>query len=201
MIAGLDSEKKAARAELRALWRSLTPAQLGALAERIVPTTIALPEWQRARAVLLYASMPGEIDATPLAEHALSSGKVVSVPRTDWDRGHLQPVRIERWSDASAGPRHPDRPSVPSPRESCADHDPASLDVVIVPGLGFDPAGNRLGRGAGFYDRFLLENALGAKAIGLAPDRMILQRIPAGAMDAPVAVVVSESRTIRRSPG
>ncbi|MBL8875534.1 MAG: 5-formyltetrahydrofolate cyclo-ligase [Phycisphaerae bacterium] len=197
MIEGLDSEKKAARAELRTLWRSLPPAELSTLSRRITETTISLPEWQNAGAIMLYASMPGEIDTGPLAEHALSRGKILSVPRTDWEGGILRPVRIQSWADATAGPRHPDRPSVPSPRATCVDVNPASLQLVIVPGLGFDPAGNRLGRGAGFYDRFLLENALGAYAIGLAPDRMILQRIPAGAMDAPVSTVVSESRVIR----
>lgn len=197
MIEGLDSEKKAARAELRTLWRSLPPAELSTLSRRIAETTISLPEWQNAGAIMLYASMPGEIDTGPLAEHALSRGKLVCVPLTDWEGGRLRPVRVENWADATAGPRHPDRPSVPSPRATCVDVNPASLQLVIVPGLGFDPAGNRLGRGAGFYDRFLLENALGANAIGLAPDRMILQRIPAGAMDAPVSTVVSESRVIR----
>lgn len=197
MIHGLDAEKKAARATLRSLWRALTPESLAALSARICTGLMETPDWINARSVMLYASMPGEIDTSALAEAALKAGKAVSVPRTDWCGGVLQPVRIEDWKFADAGARSPERAALPVPHESATPLAPSSLDLVIVPGLGFDAAGNRLGRGAGFYDRFLLENSLGARAIGLAPDRMILQRIPAGAMDAPVSTIVTESRVIR----
>jgi len=197
MIRGLDSEKKAARAKLRTLRRGISSDELKALSSQICDRLLALPGWQSARSVMVYSPMLGELDITPLAAKALEAGKIVCVPRTDWAGGILQPVRISDWKQANAGPRHPDRPKVPVPLETCSPVDPTTLDLIIVPGLGYDEAGNRLGRGAGFYDRFLLENSLGARAIGLAPDRMILQRIPAGAMDAPVSTIVTESRVIR----
>jgi len=197
MIRGLDSEKKAARAKLRTLRRGISSGELAALSSQICDRLMALPEWQSARSVMVYSPMPGELDISRLATTALDCGKIVCVPRTDWTSGGLQPVRVSEWKQANAGERHPDRPKVPVPLETCVPVDPAALDLLIVPGLGYDEAGNRLGRGAGFYDRFLLENSLGARAIGLAPDRMILQRIPAGAMDAPVSTIVTESRVIR----
>ncbi|MGH7244240.1 MAG: 5-formyltetrahydrofolate cyclo-ligase [Phycisphaerales bacterium] len=197
MIRGLDTEKKTARAKLRKLWRAVTPESLATLSRQICDRLTESPEWASARSVMLYSPMPGELDISPLASKALESGKSLAVPRTDWSGGMLTPVKVSAWSHADAGPRHADRPAVPVPHESSSPVDPASLDLIIVPGLGFDASGNRLGRGAGFYDRFLLENSLGAKAVGLAPDQMILQQIPAGAMDAPVATIVTESRVIR----
>lgn len=197
MIHGLDAEKKAARATLRSLWRALTPESLAALSAQICTRLLETPDWANARSVMLYASISGEIGTSALAEAALKAGKIVSVPRTDWSGGALQPVRIEDWKLADAGARSPERAALPVPHESAPPLAPSSLDLVIVPGLGFDASGNRLGRGAGFYDRFLLENSLGAKSVGLAPRRMILQRIPAGAMDSPVSTIVTESGVIR----
>ncbi|MBX3379524.1 MAG: 5-formyltetrahydrofolate cyclo-ligase [Phycisphaeraceae bacterium] len=200
MIRGLDSEKKAARAGLRKRWRELTPQDLASLAERICKRLASLPDWNAARGVMLYSPMSGELDIAPLALGALMARKSVSVPRTDWKGGGLCPIRVSEWAEAHAGPPHPDHPGVPVPLESLPVIDPATLDLIIVPGLGFDPAGNRLGRGAGFYDRFLLENRLGNKAVGLAPERMMMEQIPAGAMDAPVGMIVTESRVIRVRP-
>lgn len=197
MIHGLDAEKKAARATLRALWRALTPESLASLSDQICERLSQTPDWANARSVMLYAAMPGEIDTSALAQRALESGKIVGVPRTDWSGGALHPVRITDWKLADAGVRSPERASLPVPDEAAAPISPSSLDLVIVPGLGFDASGNRLGRGAGFYDRFLLENSLGAKSVGLVPSRMILQRIPAGAMDSPVSTIVTESGLIR----
>jgi len=197
MIRGLDTEKKTARAKLRSLWRAVTPESLASFSTQICDRLVSLPDWKSARSVMLYSPMPGELDILPLAAKALETGKIVCVPRTDWTGGILEPVRISDWSHANAGPRHTDRPAVPVPLETSVPFNPTSLDLIIVPGLGYDASGNRLGRGAGFYDRFLLENSVGAKSIGLAPEQMILQRIPAGAMDAPVSTIVTESRVIR----
>lgn len=200
MIRGLETEKKAARAKLRGLWRAVAPEALASISEQISDRLASLPEWVSARAVMFYSPMPGEIDTTTLAAGALRAGKTVCVPRTDWTGGRLHPVRIADWSESLAGPRHPDHPAVPVPRADLPEVDPSTLDLVIVPGLGFDGSGNRLGRGAGFYDRFLLENSLGMRAVGLSPERMILEQIPAGAMDAPVGTIVTESRLIRVGP-
>lgn len=70
--------------------------------------------------------------------------------------------------------------------------DVSDLDLIIAPGLGFDAAGNRLGRGAGFYDRFLTSPGLRAVVAGVCPEAAIRDAIPAGAMDVPVRFLVTE---------
>lgn len=200
MTGGLDAEKKAARAELRALWRSLPPAELASISAGVASQVRTLPEWNAAARVLLYFPMPGEIDVSALATGAIQAAKTIGVPRTDWNAGMLYPVAVTDWSQAGLGTRDPSHPLVPVPPDTAAELPPASIDLVLVPGLGFDVSGNRLGRGAGFYDRFLLENSLGARACGLIPERMFRQKIPAGVMDAPVSMIVTESRVIRIQP-
>ena len=68
------------------------------------------------------------------------------------------------------------------------------IDLIIVPGLGFDREKNRLGRGAGFYDRFLSNIEASAKRVGIAFDFQILSNLPTNlSLDQKVDVVVSES--------
>jgi 5-formyltetrahydrofolate cyclo-ligase len=76
--------------------------------------------------------------------------------------------------------------------------DPKDLGVVIVPGLAFDERGNRLGRGGGFYDRFLATTP--AFRIGVCFEVQLASSVPAGPLDVPMDAVVTERRVIRPNP-
>lgn len=65
------------------------------------------------------------------------------------------------------------------------------IDIVIVPGVGFDPKGNRLGRGKGFYDKLLKK--IDAPFIGVAYDCQIADNIPALPHDVPMSLIISKS--------
>ena len=71
------------------------------------------------------------------------------------------------------------------------------IDLVIVPGLGFDPFGNRLGRGRGFYDRFLSMAEFRGVACGLAFEEQFVGSIPAGPLDKKMQMLVTDA-TVRR---
>ncbi|MCA9278368.1 MAG: hypothetical protein H6815_06890 [Phycisphaeraceae bacterium] len=90
-----------------------------------------------------------------IAEHA-ERGGTVCAPRIEWDTSTMQSAviatRSEPFSDAKTEIR---RFGVPEPLSVARVIDPESIDVVLVPGLAFDTDCNRLGRGGGFYDRFL----------------------------------------------
>lgn len=73
---------------------------------------------------------------------------------------------------------------------------PEQIDVVLVPGLAFDRVGNRLGRGKGYYDRFLRRLPADVLTIGLALEGMIREKIPCNEDDYPVKMVVTESEII-----
>jgi 5-formyltetrahydrofolate cyclo-ligase len=68
---------------------------------------------------------------------------------------------------------------------------------VIVPGLAFDSRGRRLGRGGGFYDRFLSQPDLTAVTCGVALEAQILEDLPREPHDVPVDLLITEERTIR----
>lgn len=96
----------------------------------------------------------------------------------------------EHFEDLGHGFPEPLSASPPAPIEE--------IDLVVVPGLAFDPRGHRLGYGAGFYDRFLAL-APHARTVGVCFDFQLLAEIPASAHDRPVARVVTDRRAL--SPG
>ena len=112
----------------------------------------ALPGFAEAGTVLLYASaFADEVDTRPWLDLARGAGKRVVCPRVVADRYELHLCLIDDPTrDLVAGFR-----SIPEPSASCPIVAPTVIDWALVPGLAFDRAGYRLGRGAGHYDRLL----------------------------------------------
>jgi 5-formyltetrahydrofolate cyclo-ligase len=87
----------------------------------------------------------------------------------------------------------------PEPRADAPRAEADAIDLVIVPGLAFDPRGHRIGYGAGFYDRFLAplsrpSGAAHARAVGVCFDFQVLAEAPTSPEDVAVAVVVTDKR-------
>ena len=139
------------------------------------------------RTLMVYLAMPDEIDLSACITRCLEGGVHVCVPRIDWDRKELTPVTITSLDAIRTG-RH----GVPIPPAE-APIAPAP-DVVLVPGLAFDERCQRLGRGAGFYDRFLAD--LPARAVGVAFDFQIVASLPTDEWDIPLDAVATPSRWI-----
>lgn len=144
-----------------------------------------LLEWMLARiparrAVMLYAPMKVEVDITPVAIGLLDRGRTVCLPRVNWQGKTMAPARIEDWSADLVPDRVNARLGLRSPREELGEVDPAELGAIVVPGLAFDRRGGRLGRGAGFYDRFLgsLPPDDGRMVIGVAFEWQVVKRVP-----------------------
>jgi len=151
------------------------------------------PEFATARVVMLYLSTPTEIDTTPLALKAWQAGKTVVVPKVSWDQRRMLPVEINSLNDhmTTSGPgvREPAE-GKPVPVDF--------IDMVIVPGLGFSDKGYRIGRGMGFYDRFLAPNEFIGISCGLAFDEQIVAgEFPVLDHDIPLSMLVTD-RGIRR---
>jgi len=125
-----------------------------------------LPAVQKAQSILFYASMPGEVDTLAMIAKAVISGKRVSLPVVEKIQRKLIPTLISSMEDLHTGTHGIFEPHL-DPDKTVALKD---LDVVVVPGLAFDRQNNRLGRGAGYYDRFLSLLPETTATIGLAFD-------------------------------
>lgn len=176
----------ASKAEWRAWARTIDVARAShAVVEQ-------LSSWPPVHGVVAsYLAMSQEIDLAPLEE--LDRVRVV-VPRTEPDNSLTL-----HWRSTAAMTAHPfgfdepDRSSVPI--------DVDVLDVVLVPGLAFDTHGNRLGRGAGMYDRLLADVPIGVVRIGVATDATFVDAIPTEPHDQRVDWVVTESGVHSCVPG
>jgi 5-formyltetrahydrofolate cyclo-ligase len=185
--------KAAIRRQLRESLASMTDSQRHAKSLAACALLGASPEFAKARVIMLYLSTPTEVDTAPLAIRAWQSGKTVVVPKVTWDQRRMLPVEIsslntDNMTMTGPGVREPIAGS-PAPV--------AEIDLVVVPGLGFTATGHRIGRGMGFYDRFLAQNDFIGVSCGLAFEEQILADVPVLDHDIPLAMLVTD-KGIRR---
>ncbi|MGQ9524699.1 MAG: 5-formyltetrahydrofolate cyclo-ligase [Armatimonadota bacterium] len=187
----VQAEKERLRREVLIQRRSLPPERVAAAGELAAVRAAALPEVLAARHVMVYLTYKSELPTEPLVKALRSAGKALYAPRIDLATGTLFVACLPPEATLRAGPygvSEPiDTPCVPVHQ----------LDVVFVPGVAFDRLGRRLGFGKGYYDRFLTTPGLRAVKVGLAFGVQLVPEVPAGPVDAPVDIVVTESETIR----
>jgi len=158
---------------------------------------IATPEFKNAQTIMMYLSMPSEIDTSSLALQAWQQNKRIAVPRisNDWSpamaiRGfHAIEIQNlhENMQQTSLGTRQPINGRVVTLRE---------IDLIIIPGLAFDHHGNRLGRGGGFYDRFLAQPNLQACRCAICfHEQLLTKDIPHEPHDVPMNLIVTDLTT------
>lgn len=155
-----------------------------------------LPELAGRQVVSGYAATPRELSIDASLRRLLDDGVTVCLP---WVQG-LE-LGMSAVADLAAdlapgwkGVREP----VPDRRRPLR---PSALQGAVVPGLGFDPAGNRLGYGGGHFDRFLGRLSRGAVVIGIALDDQVVDAIPVEPHDRPVDVIVTPTSTLRPGVG
>ena len=192
MINSLKTELRSClRAELKAL---ATDARTSATAE-LRARISASAAWQNARAVLLFFPVPSEPDISPLLANALAAGKLLALLRFNAVTNAYEAVRvIDPVRELAIGPFQ-----VREPVAACPVVPLNRLDLALVPGLGFDARGHRLGRGKGHYDR-LLAGFTGMK-IGVAFDFQIVTEVPREAHDIALHAVVTPTRWIEAKSG
>lgn len=122
---------------------------------QILEKIVELPEYQKAENILAYASRKGEVITDEIILDALSLGKNVFCPRvTDVERSQMEFVRINSLEEMSEGAFGIREPQMNESSDVAKELDPENT-LVIMPGAVFDRQLNRIGYGAGFYDRYL----------------------------------------------
>ncbi len=140
-------------------------------------------EFIKAKTVMFYIAFDGEVNTDEMIREAQRLGKQVAVPVCKKNR-QINPCRLDPATRLMRGLyciREP-RPRKPIKLKK--------IELVIVPGVAFDKKGNRLGRGKGYYDRFLGQLPRDTATIGLAFDFQILPSVPATGKDIRVNRVI-----------
>lgn len=156
--------------------------------------------YRRAKRLLCYASVGGEVGTREILEKALSDGKQVFVPVvTDTKTRSMVAARI---TDLSKDLAHRGHYGIPHPlRLTSRRVSSKSLDLILLPGVAFDRHGGRLGRGAGYFDRFLAEVPARVPRVGLAFGFQVLKNLPREPHDQAVCAVITEKAIIQAVKG
>lgn len=182
--------KAAQRREIRARCQRLSTTQRTANSEAICRRLLEQDFWRNAKTVLLFAPLANEINVGPLLKESLAQGKVTALPRFDLAAQHYVAARItDPERDLASGAF-----AIPEPAAHCEKIEMSQFDLVLVPGVGFDRLGSRLGRGGGFYDR-LLAGFTGVKC-GIALDEQIVDTLPVEEHDARMTFVITPTQVI-----
>ncbi|MFZ5875031.1 MAG: 5-formyltetrahydrofolate cyclo-ligase [Nitrospirota bacterium] len=194
---GAGDERERIRRAVLARRDALAPETRGAFSRAIGERLWVLPEAAAARTVLLSLSVGSEVSTQALVAEAGRRGLRVAVPVTLTAERRLLAVefpgddRLEPGPFGILQPRPAARVPVPVDR----------LDLIVVPGAAFDSRGNRLGWGAGYYDRLLAGRRPGAPIAALAFECQLVPAIPSEPHDVAMDVIVTEQRVIRPDRG
>lgn len=154
-----------------------------------------LQEFKTAKAILFYASFRTEVDTLSMIEESLKVGKRVLVPKVDKERHQLWLYEIEGIQELGPGYMGIPEPSLPDKRLKEIN----DADLIIIPSVGFDLSGNRLGYGAGFYDILLSDIKKKVPFIALAYKEQLIDSIPAERHDVKVDIIVTDEQVIKLS--
>ena len=171
--------------ELRQYIRTLKQRNLredGAFSFVLPPS----PRLEDARTILLYAALPDEVPTQALMDGAVAQGKAVLLPRVVSDVD-MELCRYTGHQDLKAGAYGIMEPT----GELFTDY--AKIDVAIIPGMAFDADGHRLGRGKGYYDRFLSRVPYIYK-IGLCFSWQMVEQVPCDEHDLLMDTVIQIAR-------
>lgn len=182
------------RRELKSRLLEMGESQRSEKSHKACRNLISMPQFQSASVVMMFLSLPHEVETSEAILHAWQLDKTVAVPKLSWQQRHMIPVQINSletgFSTEASGLRNPTT-GVPIPFED--------IDLVVTPGLGFDKKGNRLGLGGSYYDRFFANNKLQAAKCGLAFAEQVVDSVPATERDEPVDFLVTDEEIIKVS--
>ncbi|RRJ82990.1 5-formyltetrahydrofolate cyclo-ligase [Aestuariirhabdus litorea] len=182
------------RQQLRQRRNALSAREQREASARLCARLANHPTFVRSQRIALYLANDGEIDATPLLQRAWSMGKQCFLPV----------LKPGSWNELWFAPFEagtlltPNRYGIEEPRLHHGQHPPAwSLDLVLMPLVGFDTEGNRLGMGGGYYDRsfaFLRRPrpVHQPRLIGLAHECQRVDELPCDSWDIPLSEIITD---------
>lgn len=181
---GVPGRKAEQRRKAAAARRALSEEERRSASEAICRRLGELPALQRAGTVLSYRALPEEADLSALHE-ALKARNVRLCFPVSLGKGQMEAWEPGGWKQGRYGIWEPDR-------ENSRKVEPEEIDLVLAPCVGFDARLDRLGHGAGYYDRYLPRCR--GEAVAVAFECQRLPRVAADAYDRPVSAVVTEKK-------
>lgn len=162
--------KKELRAGMKRRNTALTDRMRAAASKRLFDRVERLPEFAAARCVALYCALRDEPDTRQVLARWVAAGKRLTVPRVEGDAMRFYMYDPLEMAPGAFG--------IEEPASGALLCDPWLIDLVIVPGVAFTAAGARLGRGRGYYDRYLCGEGVRAVKVGVCYRHQLVGELP-----------------------
>jgi 5-formyltetrahydrofolate cyclo-ligase len=201
--------KSALRRAIHGSLAAMTPEVRLTKSQLIVRHVLELEEFKRARVVMAYVSMEMEVRPWALLRAAWAQGKIVALPRVEppLEAPEILAVHDRRIVAYELRERQVDDPqdhdgleanvmSILEPKGGAQEVPMAEIGLVVVPCVAYDRQGFRLGKGGGFYDRYLSHADLKAATVVLAFSEQVFSQLPHCPHDHPVQILVTEAGVI-----
>jgi 5-formyltetrahydrofolate cyclo-ligase len=162
------------------------------ISRRVCDTLIELPEYRRSHTIMWYLDIGTELRTRQALPAALTSSKRIVIPYCENKELHLWVLHsLDELVPGKFGILEP-------PMDRWQDHarsvDIAELDLIVIPGLGFDHRGHRLGHGQGYYDRLLARAIPHTFFVGLCYQSQVFDEIPVGPQDVNMHMLITEKQ-------
>ena len=184
----LKDEKRRVRRELKEVSAGFSTHYVAKASRAVCEKVLQSNEFREAAVVFGYLSFRNEISVDAVLNEALRLGKTVAVPLIVSKTG-MKAALLETLDGLAL-----DHYGIRTVTEPVRIVSPDSIDLVLVPGAGFTETGCRMGRGAGYYDRFLAQTH--GFRLGITCDALLREEIPMDAYDQSVQALVTETRFI-----
>ncbi len=159
----------------------------------ILERLFSFANFLEAEVALFYVATRSEVATEAMIRKSLAYKKIVAVPLTDTKHRRLVLFKIEDFDQDLL----PGYKGILEPNRSRAKQIPVDqIDLAIIPGVGFDTRGGRIGQGGGYYDRFIPTLNITTRKVALAFECQIVQQVPMESTDKYVDIIITEDRVI-----
>lgn len=181
--------KSILRKALLARRLALSPAEQSAASDLVQNVFLATPEYLAAGSVAIYCAVKNEVSTERIMDHALLTGKTLYLPAVEGDGMHFR--RVVALKDLVAG-----QFGIMQPALDCPAAEPEEIDLIVIPGVGFDLSGQRIGYGKGCYDRALHQIEGEGKLTALCFDFQLVDSLAGEQHDVNMDRIITERRII-----
>ncbi len=186
---GIKIKKAEIRKEIIRRLRDQSPSLRAERSLIIQEKLLESDEFRSSNTVMTYVSLPTEVDTGHFIKTALRQGKRVAAPYIGPDGDTIIASELTAIENLEKGPFGIYQPKGGRDREIPL----KEIDLVVVPAIAYDRKNMRLGRGKGYYDKFLADtDLLSSKTVGLSFSFQVVDRLPSNDHDRPVDRVITD---------
>ena len=185
----IKRKKAEVRKEIVSKLREQDPSVRKGMSRKVQEALLSSEEFKDSQVVMTYVSLPTEVDTYEIMKKTLERGKKLAVPSIDIVSQQIVASELTSTNNLVEG-----HFGIYEPKNGAAKTIPLEeIDLIVIPGIAFDKKNMRLGRGKGYYDKFLANKGLSsAKKIGLAFKFQVVDSLPSDPHDIPVSRVITD---------